>query len=201
MTHRPSHRAGRTGHLHERGIALITALLILVVVALLAVSMYRGVGLQEKIAGNTLEKQRSLQAAQSALQYGEWWLSQGSGGTGVACSGVSNANNVSTMAVCSTPLTPAAAATLPWATRWDYTPPNMTQQAGGGLVGSSTGTANDVNYAALPSLYIAYLGLGPDGKTMLYQVTAAGYGGSTTTTSVVQSIYAMNYRVNDLGGS
>jgi len=189
-----SHRAPR----RQRGFALITSLLILVVVTLLAVGMYRSFGLQEKIAGNTLEKQRSFQAAQSALQYGEWWLSQGSGGTGIACSGVLSGNTVANMRVCLNPL--AAPATLPWTARLDYTPPGMTVQANGGLNTGSTGLVGDVNYASQPGLYISYLGLGPDGKSMLYQVTGAGYGGSSTSASVVQSTYAMGFRTTDLSG-
>jgi type IV pilus assembly protein PilX len=181
-----------------RGFALITSLLILVVVTLLAVGMYRSFGLQEKIAGNTLEKQRSFQAAQSALQYGEWWLGQGSGGTGIPCTGVLDGNAAANMRVCLNPL--AAPATLPWSARLDYTPPGMTVQANGGLNAGSTGLVGDVNYAAKPSLHISYLGLGPDGKSMLYQVTGAGYGGSSTSASVVRSTYAMGFRTTDLGG-
>ena len=56
----------------QRGIALITSVMLLVVITLLAVSMFKGFGIQEKLAGNTLEKQRSFQAAQSVLQFGEW---------------------------------------------------------------------------------------------------------------------------------
>lgn len=179
--------------------ALITALLILIVVALLAVSMTRSVALQDKIAGNTLEKQRSLQAAQSALQYGEWWLGQGNGTTGVACSGVFSANNNTTMKVCPVNTAPTTTSALPWTTRWDYTPPKLTVAAGGGLVSSSsTGVAGDVNYAALPSLYINYVGV--NGSKTLYQVTAVGYGGSNTTASVVQSVYALTAKTQDLGG-
>jgi type IV pilus assembly protein PilX len=182
----------------QRGFALITSLLILVVVTLLAVGMYRNFGLQEKIAGNTLEKQRSFQAAQSALQYGEWWLGQGNGGTGTACTGVLDGNTVASLKVCIDPL--ANPATLPWTARLDYTPPGMTVQADGGLNTGSTGLVGDVNYASRPSLYISYLGLGPDGKSMIYQVTGAGYGGSSTSASVVQSTYAMSFPTTDLGG-
>lgn len=176
--------------------ALITALLILVVIALLAVSMTRSVALQDKIAGNTLEKQRSLQAAQTALQYGEWWLGQGNGTTGVSCSGVGNANVSSTLKVCPVNTAPTTSSTLPWTTRWDYTPPSMTAVAGGGT--TTTGVVGDVNYAALPSLYINYIGV--NGSKTLYQVTAVGYGGSTSTASVVQSVYGLTAKTQDLGG-
>ena len=74
--------AGNVRATKQGGFALMTSLLILIIMTLLALSMFRSVGLQEKIAGNTREKQRSLQAAESALQYGEWWLSQGNGSTG-----------------------------------------------------------------------------------------------------------------------
>src|SRR5205807_8509264 len=41
----------------QRGMVLVTALLLLVVVTLLAVGMFRSFGLDEKIAGNVREKQ------------------------------------------------------------------------------------------------------------------------------------------------
>lgn len=193
MKHPPFHSARRNG---ERGIALITSLLILVVVTLIAVSMYKSFGLQEKLAGNTLEKQRSLLAADSALRYGEWWIGQGNTGSGAPCSGVVNANVQANMKICSNGLpTPAS---LPWANRFEYKPPAMTLATGTARGGLSTN--GDVNYATTPSVYVSYMGLGPDGKSMLYQVTGAGYGGSTTSASVLQSVYAVTYAINDLSG-
>ena len=183
----------------QRGIALLTSLLILVVVTLIAVSMYKNFGLQEKLAGNTLEKQRSLLAADSAVRFGEWWLSQGNTGSGVVCNGGEiDANVQANMKICSNGL--ATPGTVPWANRFKYKPPTMTILAGGGLNTASTGTIGDVNYATSPSLYVSYMGLGPNGKSMLYQVTGVGYGGSTTTVSVLQSVYAMTYAINDLSG-
>ena len=171
-------------------------MLILVVITLVAISMYRSFGMQEKIAGNTLEKQRSLQAADSALRYGEWWIQQGNTGTGIACTGASvNGNDLTKMRICTNALT--SPATLPWAGATDYTPPSMVVAAGGGF----DDTANDIKYAKTPSLYISYLGIGPDGKSMLYQITGAGYGGSSAASaSVLQSVYAMTFRVVDLSG-
>ena len=63
----------------DRGYTLVVGLLLLVVLTLFAIGMFRSFGLQEKIAANTRDKQRALEAAQSALQYGEWWLGQGNG--------------------------------------------------------------------------------------------------------------------------
>lgn len=190
-----SHSKGRTA---QQGIALITSLLILVIVTLVSVSMYRSFGLQEKITGNTLEKQRSLLAADSALRYAEWWINQGNTGTGSACTAVVTSNAQADMKICSNALsTPAV---LPWTSRYDYKPPTMTVLAGGGLNTATSGVVGDINYATTPSLYISYLGIGPDGKSMLYQVTGVGYGGSTTSASVLQSTYAMTYATKDLSG-
>ena len=71
--------ARRTAQLPARhkGMALITGLLLLLVVTIIAVSMFRGYGVEEQIAGNTREKQRSLNGAISAEQYAEWWLTSG----------------------------------------------------------------------------------------------------------------------------
>ena len=38
---------------HQRGIVLITSLLLLIVVTLIALSSFRSMGVQERIAGNT----------------------------------------------------------------------------------------------------------------------------------------------------
>ncbi|MEJ8854897.1 PilX N-terminal domain-containing pilus assembly protein [Variovorax robiniae] len=176
--------------------ALLTSLLILVIVSLVAVSMYRSFGTQESIAGNTLEKQRSLQAAESALRYGEDWLSRQNkdNNTDVifdgSCSGTYDGNDPLNMRVCiganSKLLTPA---TLPWSSSITYKPPQMPVAATGNINTDSTkGTVSDVNYAKSPALHIALLGQAY-GKR-LFQVTAVGYGGRESTVSVVQSVYA-----------
>jgi type IV pilus assembly protein PilX len=172
----------------ERGLALITTLMLVVVMTLLGLSMFRSFGLSEKIAGNTREKQRSLQAAQSALGFGEYWLSQGNGTAGVVCDGVFDASVAGDIKTCSNALTNPTA--LPWANRGEYTPPGMAVVAAGGTSGGVSNTG-DINYYKKPSFYISYLGLDASGQTLLYQVTAAGYGGSQSAASVVQSTYAI----------
>jgi len=59
----------------QRGMVLITSLLLLLILTMLAVSMFRSYGVQERIAGNTRDKQRARSAAISAQQYAETWLS------------------------------------------------------------------------------------------------------------------------------
>jgi type IV pilus assembly protein PilX len=180
----------------QRGFVLIVGLLILVVMTLLSLSMFRSFGLQERIAGNTREKQRALETAQSALQYGEWWLNLGSAGTGVGAtcnSGTTNANQLAQMKICANAL--ANPIVLPWPARAEYQPPQMAVEAGGGVA-----TGGDINYLAKPGLYINYLALAPDGRSPVYQVSAYGYGGSASTAAVVQSTYELKSPFRPLDG-
>lgn len=182
----------------QRGIALVTALLIMIILTLLAIAMFRGFGLQQKIAGNVREKERAFQAAENALQYAEWWLSPGNPNpppqdAGANCT-TSNANiqvvTPADMRVCSTPLTSTSDPTQ-WTGALIYTPPKMTVLAGGGVATDGNNNA-DINYSRSPLVYIAYLGLSPSAKEKLYSVTAAGFGGSTTSTAVVQSVVTVS---------
>jgi len=184
----------------QQGVALITSVMLLVLVTLLAISMFKSLGVQERLAGNTLEKQRSFQAAQSALQYGEWWLSRNMGtGTGTLCTGGAvNGNTLSNMRVCSSALA-SPALTSSWVNFIEYTPDGMDVTGGGGL--TSTGTAGDIKYAAKPGLYISYMGMGSDGLSAMYEVNAIGYGGTeTSSASVVQSVYAIKSKSTPLDG-
>lgn len=180
----------------QRGIALITCMLILVMLTLLGLSMFRGTGLQQKIAGNTREKARAYEAAENALQFGEYYLVNGNPATGVQCANkiiVAGDTDLASMQTCTTTLaTPADPTT--WPTLMSYTPPPMKVAAGGGTMIDGNGNL-DVNYAKVPGLYIAYLGLAPDGQQMLYSVTGVGYGGSSSSTAVVQSVYATQSNV------
>lgn len=184
------------GRWREKGIALMTCLLILVMLTLLAISMFRGFGLQQKIAGNTREKARAFEAAESALQYGEYWLTQSTAGTGTNCTNAVVISSDADMRACSNPLTnPGDPAN--WVAAMSYTPDAMTVGAGGGMTTDGNGNL-DINYAKVPGLYVAYLGLAPDGQQMLYSVTGAGYGGSSGTTAVVQSVFATSSKVKSL---
>ena len=75
--HRQS--AARNGPGHEP--------ILLLVVTMLAVSMFRSMGLDEKIAGNMRDKQRALNAAEPRSSTRSW-LSLGFGSNGVACNSV-----------------------------------------------------------------------------------------------------------------
>ncbi len=187
----------------QNGMALLTTLLILVMLTLLAVSMFRGYGLQQKIAGNIREKERAFQAAQSGLQFSESWLSgsvsqisrtKSEGQNGDACTATANVNHGDAMRICQSTLSnPANPAN--WIGHLVYTPVSLKVGSGGGTV--TDGNANlDINYAAAPQMYVSYIGKSADGKDTLYSVTASGYGGSQNSVTVVQSIIAIRPKVS-----
>src|SRR3569833_391819 len=72
----------------QKVMTLITGMLLLVDVTILAMSMFRGYGTQQKIAGNVREKNRAVSAAVSAQQYAEYWLSSATPPPAVDCCGM-----------------------------------------------------------------------------------------------------------------
>ena len=184
----------------QRGMVLVTSLLLLLVVTMLAVGMFRSMGLDEKIAGNMRDKQRALNAAETAEQFAENWLSQGNGSNGIICNSVVDAN-VNPPQVCSNWLqlnVPGGnVAALPWL-------------IGGAAVGATylpavTASMNRTPgtpdyYSGTPIFYIAYLGASPGGLGSVYQIDAAGFGGTANTAAVVESTFLVQSSVKDLGG-
>ncbi len=176
---------------NQLGIILIISLLFIIILTLLGVSMFRGYGLLQKISGNTSEKTRAFEAAESSLQYGEWWVTQGGAGTGTTCSTANTITSSSNMRTCSNALS-SISTPFPWVTASSYTPPEMSVSAGGGTttIANSNGNKIDVQYSRAPDMYIYYMGLSSDNKKMLYQINSAGYGGSTNSAAVVQSVFS-----------
>ncbi len=180
----------------QRGMALLTSLLLLMIITLMALAMFRGVNTGEKIAGNLREKDRALHSAEAAQQYGEWWLLQGSNVAigPIACSaGVQTATALNPNGqICATTQNAQAMfgdMTLPanWTTRTEYQPVGM----GIGALGLN----NDVAYAQVPAFYISDLGLAADGAGEAYQVAAYGFGASTGSIAVVESVYEVQQGV------
>jgi type IV pilus assembly protein PilX len=173
----------------ERGIVLIAALAVLLMLTLLSIGMFRSFGLEERITGNSREKQHAFYAAQSALQYAETWLSANSTGSGVACSGASSAPTI-----CAAPSNQNQQQFTYATTNWSASgssPYGTTYQPAEIVTsGSSTVTAQTVY--ALPQFAINYLGQDPStAGASLYQVTALGFGGNANAAAVVQSVYSV----------
>jgi type IV pilus assembly protein PilX len=178
----------------QRGMALIASLLLLVVVTILGIAMFRSFGLQEIVAGNTREKTKAVQSAQSAEEYAEWWLTENgavNATSGITCgAGVvhANSNNVQ---ICSNTLASAVAdvSVVPWMigggeSAVDYTPPYL-----------NMGT-NGVNiYAQIPRFYISYLSGSYNAtigaQTNNYTIDAVGYGGTLNAVAIVEAGYTV----------
>ena len=166
----------------QRGMVLITSLLLLVVATILALSMFRSFGTQERIAGNLREKERALHAAEAAQQFAEYWLVGPSATSAVTC------NSRVSSGVGQICLPPALDYTsTPWNTNIGvtYAMPNMniTKTAGTGGT-SSTGTYYDT-----PMFAITDLGPGILGE--IYQIDGMGYGATADAVAVVESTYVI----------
>ena len=197
----------------QRGVVLISSLLLLLVVTIMALSMFRSFGMQEKIAGNTREKQRALQAAESAQQYAEWWLANQSGAiyavsqgsaayADAACtSAMIDANAGGTPQICTaaSSLAIITGVSTGTASAWPtgshnvgvaYAPPQM----------NYTTSSSQNYYSNRPHFYITDVGALATGRGEAYQVDAYGYGLSNTAIAVVESTVAVVCIVCNIGG-
>jgi type IV pilus assembly protein PilX len=206
---------------------LIISILLLLVVTILAVAMFRGMGVDAKIAGNVREKQRAVHAALTAEQYAEFWLSSGANSAIAPSLCSTTAAASSSMQVCSnipygptartlnTSLTAANASSnntfvpiqVPWAigtnaVGYTYTPLDQNHNPmlvlNGGSVPAGQSAAN--YYAYAPGFYIAYLGASADGYGNVFQVDSYGYGGTADSVAVIESTYEVQNGVRNLGG-
>jgi type IV pilus assembly protein PilX len=183
----------------QRGVALITSLLLLIVVTVMALSMFRSYGIQERIAGNTRDKQRAVNAAVSAQQYAESTLVSGAFPSPGVCTGIVSA---ATGQVCTNLLVNAT--TTPWAIGVTYTPftSNSINNVTNVIKANATADVYDTNgnltqsasYAAAPVFYVTDLGPNkdPSAPGEVYQIDALGYGGTTNTVAVVESTFLIS---------
>ena len=170
----------------QRGMVLVTALLLLIVVTILAVGMFRSFGLDERMAGNVREKNRALNTAESAEQAAEYWLLNNSS-TGVSCTAPVT---WPTAQICNTAMAASAVTQLPWTAGVNYAPPSI----------NVTATAGQNTFYDNPRFYITYLGLTPSGLSKIYQIDAYSYGAAPDTAAVVEATYAVSTGVSCLGG-
>ena len=196
----------------QNGVVLISSLLLLLVVTIMALSMFRSFGMQEKIAGNTREKQRALQAAVSTQQFAEWWLATQSDAPRAVSQGIASAADISCPnteidanlgqgQICLNTM-PAAAGVISvatWPTNGNnvgvwYTPPGFN------FTGADTNlTISDI-YFARPRFYISDIGALATGRGEVYQIDAYSYGLSASTLAVVESTVAITCQVCNVGG-
>jgi type IV pilus assembly protein PilX len=200
----------------QTGIVLVSSLLLLLVVTIMALSIFRSFGIQERIAGNTRDKQRALQVAESVQQYAEWWIANSSGApvavaTGIAASADSVCAASGTMPtapqICINTLASlgATVTAAPWVSGGQflgiqYTPTGMS------VSGGATGTVSNDVYFTQPAFYITDLGqpagslvAGAGSKGEVYKIDAYASGVSATTIAVVESTVVVSCTVCNLG--
>ncbi|HJS92378.1 MAG TPA: PilX N-terminal domain-containing pilus assembly protein [Steroidobacteraceae bacterium] len=189
----------------EDGMVLITSLLLLLVVTILALAMFRGVGLENRIAGNVMDKQRALQAATSSADYAEQWLFNNVSTAVPTTCAASSFTATTSPTICSNTIltaTGTSALVVPWggaASALGYTYNPIT-------TGTTTlfpvSTAGGVdNYYQAPTVYVADLGSDATyANATDYQIDAWSYGGSTGTVAVVESVYQIRYIAAGGGG-
>jgi len=207
------HQSRQISRSSQRGVVLISSLLLLLVVTIMALSMFRSFGMQEKIAGNTREKQRALQAAESAQQYAEWWLANQSGAiyavsqgsaayADAACTAAmidANAGGTPQICTAASSLAVITGVSTGTAAAWPtgahnvgvaYAPPQM----------NYTASSSQNYYSNRPHFYITDVGALATGRGEAYQVDAYGYGLSNTAIAVVESTVAVVCIVCNIGG-
>jgi type IV pilus assembly protein PilX len=191
----------------ERGMVLIISLLLLLVVTILALAMFRGVGLENRIAGNVMDKQRALQAAASSEDYAEQWLLDNATTlTATVCSSATFTATTTMPTVCSNQLATSTDAASPLVVPWSmsgsavgfsYNPLTTGTTA---LFPVSTTGGTDEYYQA-PTIYVADLGTDATNPMARdYQIDAWSYGGSTGTVAVVESVYQISLIATGGGG-
>jgi type IV pilus assembly protein PilX len=180
----------------QRGVVLVSSLLLLIVVTIIALSMYRSFGIQEKIAGNMREKQRALQAAETAQVFAEIWLENNAiNGAAINCAGMLN-GNIGEGQICANTLTQLNVDVTSPPYVVNNVPTGVTYKPNGMLFSTTTSVAAGVGnptYYGTPTFYISDMGPSADATVPgeIYQVDAYAYGGSGTTVAVVESTYAV----------
>lgn len=172
---------------HARGMVLVTSLLLLVVVTILAVGMFRSFGVDEKIAGNVREKQKALNAAETAEEFAESWLAGGLNIGAVTCGTpmvAASVGQVCTNTLQSLNLDPAV---LPWTVGGGPSGITYVPSAGSTIM-TTTGPGS---YYQTPAYYIGLLGATTVNRitTTYYIIDAVGYGSSPDTAAVVEATY------------
>jgi type IV pilus assembly protein PilX len=162
--------------------------------------MFRSFGVQGKIAGNVREKNRALQAAQTAEQVAEKWLVDNATSVlPVACGPGLYDANLGQAQVCT------AATSLSTVTGYNNivdapVPWQASTALGGGDIGSAytpttmvvSDTGGTNSFYSAPRFYITDIGASASaGQGDIYQIDALGYGGGEDAVAVVEATFSV----------
>ncbi|HTP37944.1 MAG TPA: PilX N-terminal domain-containing pilus assembly protein [Steroidobacteraceae bacterium] len=187
----------------QRGMVLVASLLLLLVVTIMALGIFRSYGVQEKIASNVREKQRALNAAETAQQFAENWLiSNATTSAATTCSTLLN-GNLGAGQICSNTLAQAGITVANWpalAINGTDVGVTYTPVADATHSMSVTTSAASGTYYAPPRFYITDVGLAPPafGTGEVYKIDAIGLGGTANSVAIVESTFAVTVKSWDL---
>lgn len=157
----------------QRGASLLVALAFLVIMAMLGVTVANVTVLQERMAGNTRDRELALQAAEAALRDAEERLADSTFRTGVAYVDATLGNDDAFWMTCFGD--PGSTRPPPCNNKW--TPTKALPESGNGSV-------------AKPPEYVVERK--PDiGTTQIYRVTAKGFGGTDDAIVILQAEFGI----------
>lgn len=167
----------------QKGVALVIALVLLVVVTLVGLAAIRGTSLQEKMAGNTLDRAQAFQVAEATLELAARSILP------PAAAPVSSNYNVQGVTDCATAAcSDNPAASIPNASQWQ----KVSAIDGSGAVGNTTNIVSI--YGNKPSYLIQYMGNCSSSGTGNFVFTndqnEQGGGGSMKTSNTCYRITA-----------
>lgn len=158
----------------QSGIALITGLIFMVVLTLLALAAMRTTTLEERMSGNTRDRDMALQSAEAALRAGEQVV------TGATLPAFATGTAL-TPRIASGTLSTYWQSTHPWATQsvstWQPAGTNAAPQYVIEEMGATAGGGG------------GGLGVGALSDSGVYRVTARGVGRNANTVVILQAVY------------
>lgn len=169
------------GIAQQRGITLVTSLVLLVLLTIIGVSTMQRATLEERMSGNTRDRNLAFQAAEAALRSCEAFLNSaalpeftGSAGSSANSGGLYQPS-------------PAGTAPVWLAISWSDTTAVRVVSA----FGNGTGADPRCVIEELPPVNITggSQRFGALSESAAYRITALGYGGATSTTVMLQSSY------------
>lgn len=173
-----SRLSATAGKNSQQGITLVIAMIFLLILTLLGVTAMQSTVVEERIAGNTRDKDVAFQSAEAGLRAGELYVfTNACTAAGIVFPGPGLINNIGGAA--------GAGVQYGNASYWMTQPWDATDS-----IASGTALAGVVT----PARYVVELisgGSGPQfvGTTLVYRITARGAGATAGSVSILQSTY------------
>lgn len=179
--------ANRTGPVAVRGIALIIGLVILAVLSLIGVAAFSITTQEERMAGNSRDRMRALEAAEAALRFCENTAGTG----GVAIFGNSVGMYVEPISSASPSITEGKSESW-WQNQGGNNVLQLLDSGGNPFNGNSIPPSCLAEQFVLPNAYwVLGTPLNSTNSVSIAHVTAHGYGLNPNTIVQLESYYSM----------